>query len=243
MKKMIKKTTFLTLVSISATQLFPSSSRAELLWDNWYVVSANGVHESYFNERAEITGDQAKIRVNYWIKEGTKVRSENFGGTAKNTPELQPLLFNYRTREAGVEKVIDGTILNHGKIFSVKVKRGERQSKPILAEMLPKLTLVSFFPLWIHKNYKKISSVQPKDFIAIIEDQVDREVPVGKGSVFEAMPDDFAKQTKTRKLRILFRDIVAFWYVGPKGDAVRITFPTLNKEVNKTTREEAEKSL
>lgn len=243
MNYLLKSGKFLAVLSIFATQFNSAQSHADVLWNNWYEVTNNGAPDYYYNEISEITNDKVKVKINYWFKEGNKVRRENFGGTAKNTPELQPLLFNFMTQENGVEKIMDGTILNNGKIFSVKIKRGGKTSKPIHAEMLPNLTLVSFFPVWIHKNYKKISSVQPKDFMAIIEDQVDQEVPVGKGNAYEMVADDYSKKTNTRKIRVQFRNIVAFWYVTKMGDAVRISFPSLNKEVKKVTQEEAEKFL
>ena len=232
------------LVSIFATQFFFSeNASAEVLWDNWYVSRTNGVAQYYFNEHAEITGDKAKIRVNYWIKEGTRIKSENIGATAKNSPLLEPLVYNFKTQDAGSEKTMDGTIMGNGKIFSVKIKKGVKNMTPLRAQMIPNLILSSFFPVWIHKNYKKISSVQPKEFAAIIENEVDTEVPVTKGDVYEMVPDDFAKKTQTRKLRVNFKKVVSFWYVTPKGDAIRIIAPNYNSETKKVSREEAEKSL
>lgn len=244
MFKLSKNFTTFLLASISATHLIcVEPVHAELLWDNWYVVSSDGVPESYYNEQAELSGDKAKIRVNTWLKDGEKIKSENLGATAKNTPLLEPLLFNFRTQEMGIEKTIDGTILNNGKVFSVKIKKGDKTLNPLRAEMLPKLILVSFFPLWIHKNYKKISSVGPKDFHAIVEDQVADQVPVVKGNVYEMMPDAISKESKTRKLRVVFNNVVAYWYVTPKGDPIQINIPSMKKTVKKTTRQEAEKFL
>jgi len=244
MLRLIKNFTLLFLASFSATHLLLiNKSEAEALWDNWYVVSTNGAPESYYNEQAEIVGDKAKIRVNTWLKDGSKIKSENLGATAKNTPLLEPLLYNFRTQEEGIEKTIDGTIMNNGKVFSVKIKKGDKNLNPIRAEMLPNLILVSFFPIWIHQNYKRISSVQPKDFSAIIEDQVGDQVPVVKGNVYEMMPDQISKETHTRKLRVVFNDIVAYWYVSPKGDPIQISAPSLKKLVKKVSRQEAEKFL
>ncbi len=244
MQKSNKNFTLFLLASISATHLFGfNDSQAELLWDNWYIVTSNGTPDSYYNEQAELVGDKAKIRVNTWIKDGTKIKSENLGATAKNTPLLEPLLFNFRTQDNGMEKSMDGTIMNNGKVFSVKIKKGDKTSNPIRAEMLPKLILVSFFPVWIHKNYKNISSVQPKDFAAIIEDQVADQVPVIQGNVYEMIPDATAKQLHARKLRVVFNNIVAYWYVSPKGDPIEISAPSVKKTVKKVTREVAEKFL
>lgn len=244
MVKLIKKFTLFLAASVSATHLLlPASAGAELLWDNWYIVTTGGKHESYYNERAELNGDKAKVQVNTWVREGNRIKSENLGATAKNTTLLEPLLYNFRTQEAGIEKTMDGTIMNNGKVFSVKIKKGEKVLKPLRAEMIPKLIFVSFFPLWVHKNYKRISGVQPIDFSAIIEDQVEDQVPVVTGNVYEMMADEIAKSTKTRKLRVVFNNIVAYWYVGPKGDVVQISAPSIEKTVKKTTREEAEKFL
>ncbi len=244
MKKVIKKLTVLLLASISATHFFLiHASHAETLWDNWYVVTTDGAPESYYNEKAELLGDKAKIRVNTWLKDGSKIKSENLGATAKNTSLLEPLLFNFRTQENGIEKTIDGTVMNNGKVFSVKIKKGDKTLNPLRAEMLPKLILVSFFPVWVHQNYKKISSVQPKDFAAILEDQVAEQVPVVQGNVYEMIPDAVAKQLRARKLRVVFNEIVAYWYVSPKGDAIQISVPSLKKLVKKVTREEAQKFL
>lgn len=242
--KLSKSFTHFFLASIFTTHLFFSQKvSAEILWDSWYTVSTDDKAESYYNERAEIDGDKAKIRVNTWLRDGQKIKSENLGATAKNTALLEPLIYNFRTQENGIEKTIDGTITNNGKVFSVKVKKGDKSLNPLRAEMLPKLILVSFFPLWINKNYKKISPVQPIEFAAIVEDQVEKQVPVVKGSAYEMVPDAFSKETKTRKLRIVFNDIVAFWYVTPKGEAIQINIPSLRKVVKKTTKALAEKYL
>ena len=221
----------------------PLWSHAEVLWDNWYTVTEKGAPDSYYNEKAEVKGDKVKIQVNSWIKSGTRIKSENLGATAKNTTLLEPLLYDFRTQELGVEKTIEGSILNNGKVFSVKVKKGTETPKPLRAEMLPKLILASFFPVWINKNYKRITGVQPIEFKAILEDQIEDQVPVITGDAYEMLPDDFSKKTKTRKLRINFNKIVCFWYVTPKGDAVQITIPALEKVVTKTEKSIAEKFL
>ncbi len=223
--------------------LLPIRAHAEVLWDNWYTVSEHGTPVSYYNEKAEIVGDRAKIQVNTWIKEGQKIKSENLGASAKNTTLLEPLFYNFRTQVEGVEKIVDGTVSDKGKVFSVKTKVGAKASRPLRAEMLPKLILSSFFPLWVHKNYKRINGVQPIEFQSIVEDQVEDQVPVVKGTAYEMREDDFAKATHTRKLRIEFNRIVAIWWVTPKGDAIQIQLPALEKVVKKTDRAKAEASL
>ncbi|NDG84931.1 MAG: hypothetical protein EBX52_07830 [Proteobacteria bacterium] len=219
-------------------------SNATVLWDNWYVVSEHDTPHSYYNEKAEISGDRAKIQVNTWIKDGRRIRSENLGASARNNDSLTPVYYNYRTlTDTGEEKVIDGTVDPKGKIFSVKNRTGIHQSKPLRAQMLPNLILASFFPVWIHQNYKRITGVQPKEFQAILEDQVEGEVPVITGTAYEMRADEFAESTRTRKLRIVFNKIVAYWWVAPSGDAVRIEVPSLERLVRKTTREKAESFL
>lgn len=219
-------------------------AHAEILWDNWYTVTDHGHPDSYYNEKAELVGARAKIQVNRWIKSGQKIRSEALGAVAKNTELLEPLLYDYRTQTAtGEEKVIDGSILNNGKVFSVKKKTGSETSKPLRAEMLPKLILSSFFPIWVHKNYKRINGVQPIEFTAIVEDQVDTEVPVVKGTAYEMREDDFAKQTHTRKIRVEFSRVVAIWWISPKGDAVQIQIKEAEQFVKKTDRKTAEAFL
>jgi len=217
-------------------------AQAEVLWDNWYTVSEHGHPNSYYNEKAEIVGNHAKIQVNRWIKDGQKIRSEVLGEVAKNTEFLEPLLYDFRTQtNDGQDKVIDGSI--KGKIFSVKIKTGIEAPKTLRAEMLPKLILSSFFPLWVNKNYKRISGVQPKDFQAIVEDQVDKEVPVVSGSAYEMRADAFATSTHTRKLRVEFAKIVMIWWVTPKGDAVQIQITALDQLVKKVDRKVAETYL
>jgi hypothetical protein len=231
--------------SIFATQLLllPLTSGAQVLWDNWYVVKTNGATEGYYNERAEISGTKAKIRVNTWLREGTRIRSENLGATAKNLPTLDPLNYNFRTQEIGMEKTIDGTVSENGKVFSFKIKKGPRTLNPLRAQMVPKIILSSFFPLWVHKNYKKISPVQPREFMTIKEYDVENQVPVAKGDVFEMQPDEFSSKTKTRKIRVKYDNVVNFWYIDARGEAIRIHVPSMNRDTRKTTREEAEKSL
>ncbi len=219
-------------------------SHAEVLWDNWYTVTDGGKPESYYNEKAEIIQDKAKIQVNTWTRTETGTKVENLGATAKNTPLLEPLLYNFRSTEGSNEKTIDGSIISNGKVFSVKVKHGQQPAgKALRAEMLPKLILASFFPIWVHKNYKRITGVQPIEFQAIVEDQVEETVPVIKGTAYEMLPDDFSKKTKTRKIRIEFNKLVAFWYITPKGDSVRISIPTINKMVDKVDHDTAQKFL
>ena len=159
-----------------------ANEKTTTLWDNWYTVTDHGHPDSYYNEKASLLGDRAKIQVNTWILEGKKVRSENLGASAKNTTLLEPLLYNFRTQENGEEKSIDGTV--SGKVFSMKMKKGTQASNSLRAEMLPKLILASFFPLWINKNYKRITGVQPIEFQAIVEDKVEDQVPVIHGTAY-----------------------------------------------------------
>jgi hypothetical protein len=234
----------LRLLSIVCTMLFAAPAQASVLWDNWYTVSLKGAPSSYYNEKVEVLSDRIKIQVNQWFKEGKEgkmvVRSENLGASAKNTPLLEPLLYNFRTVKDGVETSIDGTILNNGKVFSVKIKTGDAEVKTLRAEMLPKLILTSFFPVWINKNYKRITGVQPIEFTSIVEDQVETTVPVVKGTAYEMREDDFAKKTGTRKLRIEFDRVVAFWWVTKNGDAVQIQIPSQEQLVKKVDKKTAE---
>lgn len=225
------------------SQTHAAKTPNEVLWDNWYTVSQNNSPDSYYNEKAEIAGDRVKIQVNTWVKKNGKIVAENLGAYSKNTKLLEPLLFNFRTNDGGIEKSIDGTILNNGKVFSIKITKNGNTSVPLRAEMLPKLILTSFFPVWINKNYNRITGVQPIEFMAIVEDQVEKEVPVVKGSVYEMLNDEFSKETHTRKLRIVFNQVVCFWYVTPKGDAVKISVPAANKTVVKVTKEKAQEFL
>jgi hypothetical protein len=217
--------------------------RAGILWDNWYTVTERNSPHSYYNEKAEISGERVKIQLNTFIRDGRKIRSENIGAAAKNTLLLEPLFYNYRTQVNGEEKVIDGTVDPRGKVFTVKSRTGVISSKPLKAEMIPNLILASLFPVWVHKNYKKISGVQPKAFQAILEDQVEGEVPVIRGSAYEMRADEFANSTQSRKLRVEFAKVVSFWWVTRTGDALKIEVPTLERVVKKTTRENAEHFL
>ncbi len=232
-------------ISILLSLLIPHPSlwAGEVLWDNWYTVSERNTPHSYYNEKVEVMGDRVRIQLNTWIREGRKIRSENLGATAKNTEALEPLFYNFRTQVNGEEKVIDGTVDRKGRVFSVKARTGVIQAKPLKAEMLPKLILASFFPVWINKNYKWITGVQPKEFQAILEDQVEGEVPVMRGTAYEMRGDEFATRSKTRRLRIEFNKIIAIWWVNPKGDAIRIEIPALERVATKTTREAAESFL
>jgi hypothetical protein len=218
-----------------------TQAKAEVLWDNWYTVTDNGHPDSYYNEKAELVGDKAKIQVNTWIKDGQKVHSEVLGEVAKNTQLLEPLFYNFQSQTlAGEPIVIDGSVVDKGKTFTVKKRTGAEAAKSLRAQMLPKLILSSFFPLWINKNYKRINGVQPIEFQAIVEDQVDTEVPVAQGTAYEMREDDFAKSTHTRKLRIEFNKIVAIWWVTSKGDALKIEAHELERVVKKTDRKTAE---
>jgi len=219
------------------------TSKGTTLWDNWYVITDHGHPDSYYNEKASIQGDRAKIQVNTWILDGQKIRAENLGAYAKNTPLLEPLLYNFRSEANGQEKIIDGTILENGKVFSVKTKIADKPSTSLRAQMIPKLILASFFPLWIHQNYKRISGVQPIEFQAIVEDKVEGEVPVVGGSAYEMKQDEFAQKSGTRKLRIEFNKLVAFWWVTKNGDAVKIEVPALERVVKKTDQKTAESFL
>lgn len=223
---------------------WPHGAQAEKLWDNWYTVSEDGKPQAYYHEVAEIVGDRAKIQVNSWHRDGNKTRSENLGATAKNSTLLEPLLYHFRTQDPlQGETIIDGSVVSQGKVFSVKIKRGVNEQRPLRAQMLPKLILASFFPVWIHKNYKRISPVQPIEFMAIVEDQVDDQVPVVKGNAFEMMPDDFAKKFNARRIRVVFNGITNFWWVTTKGDAIKIEIPSVKKVVQKVDQATAESFL
>jgi hypothetical protein len=212
---------------------------AGTIWDNWYTVSQDGAPQSYYNEKFDDLKETVKIQLNTWILVDAKtktVQSENLGATAKNTTLLEPIRYNFRTVENKVEKSIDGSVQKDGKIFTSITTLNGKPSHPLKAEMIPKLILTSFFSVWVHKNYKRINGAQPIEFHAIVEDQTTDQVPVIKGTAYEMMADDFAKKTKTRKLRIEFNQLVAFWWINPNGEALKITLPSLKKEVLKVDR-------
>ena len=221
----------------------PSIPASGVLWDNWYIETEKNEPYSYYNEKVEVQGDRIKIKNNRWIKVGSHIKVENLGASAKNTPYLEPLLYNFHTEDVGTDKTIDGTILENGKIFSVKIKHGKDEAKPLRAEMLPRLILSSFFPVWIVKNNKRITGVQPIDFQAIVEDQVEEEIPVVKGNAYEMMPDDFSKKTETRKIRIVFANLVNYWYINKAGETIRIQIPAMEHDVVKTDQKTAESFL
>jgi hypothetical protein len=243
MQKKLTQTVLILLSAFATHTITAKAAVGQLLWDNWYIVRANGTPKAYYNEHAEIAGDKIRLRVNTWEREGTKLKSENLGATAKNSPQLTPQLYHFRTFEAGIEKTIDGTVMNNGKVFSFKIKRGSKTLNPLRAQMIPNIFLSSFFPVWLHLNMKKISSVQPKEFTTIREYDVENSVLLAKGDAYEMMPDDFSKQTGTRKIRVNYNQVVNFWYITPKGEAIRILSPAIGMETRKSTREEAEKSL
>lgn len=220
-----------------------SAPKPEVLWDNWYTESKSGSPHSYYNEKVEIVGERIKIQVNRWTKKGDQVFPENLGAAVKNSPLLEPVLYNFRKVENRNEISIDGTIQKNGKVFSVIVTQGGKPSAPLRAEMLPKLILASSFPVWIHKNYKRINGVQPISFQTIVEDQVINQIPILSGTAYEMREDEYAKETKTRKLRIEFNDLVAIWWVTPKGDADRIQLKALDTEVRKVSIDAAKNFL
>jgi hypothetical protein len=55
--------------------------------------------------------------------------------------------------------------------------------------------------------------------------------------------DEYAKSTQSRKLRVEFNKVIAFWWVSKTGDALKIEVPALERVVKKTTREVAEHFL
>ena len=240
---MSKSRRLFVLLFLSLTFGWNASSQAEVLWDNWYTISTQGKNSGYYHEKSEIVGDRAKIQVNEWEKTTKGIKTKNLGGSAKNTPLLEPLLYNYRTQENGKEVSSDGTILKNGKVFSVKIKEGNEPSKSLRAEMLPKLILASFFPIWINKNYKRINGVQPIEFTTIVEDNIKDQVPVVNGSAYEMRADEFATQNQARKLRIEWNKTVAIWWITKVGDAIKIEIPAAEQIILKTTKEKAEKSI
>ena len=251
MSKILRPMQLTRKLAVLSALVFSGSAKATVLWDNWYTVSLKGAPFSYYNEKVEVLSDRIKIQVNQWFKEGNAgkitVRSENLGASAKNTPLLEPLIYNFRKNENGVDTSIDGTVTNNGKIFSVKDKTGNAEVKTLRAEMLPKIILSSFFPVWINKNYKRINGVQPIEFTAIVEDKVkiaedksQSTIPITKGTAYEMREDDFAKKTATRKLRIEFDGTVFLWWVGKNGEAVQIQVPSQEQLVKKVEKKIAE---
>lgn len=214
------------------------------LWDSWYTVTLDGgVPYSYYNERAEIADNKVKVQVRMWKNEEGFINEESEGAFAANDDRLTPLFFNLRRTYRSQETVIDGTIEN-GKIMTVRVRSGDQERTPIKKHLPDRAIFTLHFPLWLRNNLARLKpNGTPIGFMTLLEDGADNDFPIENGTARELPADDFAKSSGSRKIEVNYQDVKSVWWIQPSGEMLRIVMPQRKMQVDKSTREKAEKFL
>ena len=213
------------------------------LWDYWYTVTVNGRSKySYYNEKVRRVDGKIHYQYSSWKAEEGYVNEESLGAFAKDTPFLEPLLFNFRSTYRSSETTIDGTITQN-QFLIVKVKRNGSALPPMKRAFQPKALLSGFFPVWFKLRLPLMKSGQSIGFRAIAEDNIDLGFSPFDGLVRLEPQDELARKNRLHRLTVNYRDIRSAWYLDGKGIPFRIEMPGIKTVIQRSTEAEAKKFL
>ncbi|OFZ22235.1 MAG: hypothetical protein A2X94_01920 [Bdellovibrionales bacterium GWB1_55_8] len=225
---------FLLVISLFTSSLAFGADKT--LRDTWYTITIGGkIPYGYYNEKLELKKDRLFLQSHVWKTEEDFLNEEQIGAFAEDTLDLKPLFFNFHATYRSTEIAIDGTVKN-GNVLSVRTKKGSEQL-PIAKRNLPKAAFFSqFFPVWISKHLPELKNGKSLAFTTIPEDGFENGFSPALGRVKPEKPDAFAKESKTQKLGVTYRDVQSFWWVEDSGEAVRIEMPAMRTVVERVQK-------
>jgi hypothetical protein len=232
-----------TLLALNGAQAAESSKSAPA-WDTWYTVTCDSKPCEYYREKISVEKDGKLHFLNYvWKKEGEFINQEQLGALAENDDDASPLFYNFHSVYRSTETNIDGNVRD-GKL-TVKVKKSQtKDDATLISKIMPKGAFFSvFFPIWVGKHLDALKEGQSKSYSTLLEDNVDLGFTTVPGTIRLEKSDDFAKNTKTRKLAVEVSGLRTTWWVDSKGMAVKIEEPEQKMTIEKTTQAKAESSL
>lgn len=223
----------------------PSSlgTSGKIKFDAWYTITISpSIHYGYYNDRLEDRKGKLYFQNRVWKKEENYLNEEQLGALAKDNPDLTPIFFNFHSIYRTTETHIDGSFQS-GKTLSVKVKKGAEEL-PLIKKILPSKTMLSvFFPVWLGKRISHLKPGAQLSFMAVLEDNIELAFSPVTGSLTVEKSDDFATQTKTRKINLSYGDRRSTWWVDHQGVALKIDMKDQKAIVEKVTKEKAESFL
>ncbi len=229
----------------SASRTAPSTPKLAdgVLWDHWYTVTVGGkIKYSYYSEKVRRTEGRIHYQYSNWKSEEGYINEESLGAYAKDTPFLEPILFNFRSTYRSSETTIDGTIQPGNKLI-VKIRRNGTEIAPINRMIEPKAMLSGFFPVWFKLRLPLMKVSQTIGFRAIAEDNIDLNFQPFNGLVRLEPPDELAARSKLHRLTVNYRDIRSTWYLDAKGIPFRIDMPGVKTVIQRVSEAEAKKFL
>ena len=215
----------------------------KVLWDSWYTVTVNKKnHYGYYNDKVFERGGRVTFQNHFWKSEEGFINEEQLGAIAENNAELTPVFFNFRSSYRSVETNIDGSV--GAKLqLTVKAKSGGKERQPIIRTLPKGLFVSSMFPLWIARQLPSLKPGQSRNFMTLLEDNLElayRNIP---GTATVEQPDEIARRTKTSKVTVSYLDRKSTWWIEPSGNAVRIEMPAQKIVVERVPREQAKAFL
>lgn len=205
---------------------FALSAFAAAPTENHYVITdGKGTCVETYSEKFVPGNKEIKVEYQRNIF-APHAKTETIAGWAQSDT-LAPLRYNYQSKEGNTQVSIDGSLIENGKVFLIKHRINGKKQKDLRAEFEPGLFLSIYFPVWIKKQFEK-GLTGTKQFQYIFEDQVVGNVPVYKGDIFPVAPDDYAKKTKTKKIRVTLQaqNVVNFIWINDQATIVRLEVPS-----------------
>lgn len=241
--------TTLTATSAIATEkaASPASKAAssttsideKTLRDTWYTITVSEkIPYGYYNEKLELRKGRLFLQSHVWKQEEDFLNEEQIGAYAENSQELTPLFYNFHATYRSTELAIDGTMGEKNNL-SVRIRKNNQQL-PIVKRVMPKAAFFSqFFPVWISKKFPELIAGKSISFTTIMEDDHENGFSPALGRIRADKPDQFAKDTKTHRLVVHYRDVDSIWWVQDDGEAVRIEMPAMRTLVQRVSKAEA----
>lgn len=216
-----------------------TSTDEKTLRDTWYTITVSGkIPYGYYNEKLELRKGRLFLQSHVWKQEEDFLNEEQIGAYAENSPELTPLFYNFHATYRSSELNIDGTMGDKNSL-SVRIRKNNQQL-PIVKRAMPKTAFFSqFFPVWISKKLPELTSGKSISFTTIMEDDHENGFSPALGRIRADKPDQFAKDTKTHRLIVHYRDVDSIWWVQGDGEAIRIEMPAMRTLVQRVSKSEA----
>ncbi len=228
---------FLGVFLLNTTAL--AETKNQILWQEWYLLTKDGVAQGYFEETMERRpGDKHLALSQRWVEKG---KSETYiGSVVQDNKDLTPVAFFSEKKSATNAYKIDGRAKNGKLEITFKpLKPAGKQERKSLA-LKQKILLSNFLPKALSFHIGDPGSFS---FIAVVEDAQD--------GIFDSRTGvaDVSETSKNFKGTPCYRSIVTFnglpgeWWITKDGKLCELQLPTTESKVQWTTEAEAKKAL
>lgn len=213
----------------------------ETLWRQWYLFTAAGVPQGYYEETVERRPAEKHLAVSQrWVeKEGG--RTETFiGSVAFDTPKLAPVAFFSERTGAAKSYKLDGRAKGAKLELTYKPVQPPGANIRKSALLKPTTVLSNFVPILLSRRALSPGAFQ---FEAVVEDARDGNFDVRPGAAEVLGVNKQIGGQTCRKAIVDFAGEQAEWWITKEGRLCELTIHGSQAKLVMTTEAEAKKAL